>query len=92
MLEEARIVKDIIAHVVFNQVIPNTKIAKEVRNVLQVKAEKYNLTVMQSSLCSRIAFKEAVSSGNAVVEGSKNSKAGKEMEKVFKEINIAILQ
>ena len=92
VLEEARIVKDIIAHVVFNQVIPNTKIAKEVRNVLQVKAEQYNLTVMQSSLCSRIAFKEAVSSGNAVVEGTKNSKAGKEMEKVFKEINIAILQ
>ena len=92
VLEEARIVKDSVAHVLFNQVIPNTKIAKEVHNVLQEKSEQYNLTIMQSILCSRIAFKEAVSSGISVVEKTKNSKAGKEMKEVFEEVNIAILQ
>ena len=88
VLDEARTIKEIAAYVVLNQVIPNTNIAKEVQEALKEKAEQYDLTILRVMLCSRVAFKEAVSSGLSVVEKDRKSKASQEMQKLFKEINI----
>ena len=68
--------------------IPNTRVAKEVREALKEKEDQYDLGLLSSVLSSRVAFKEAVSSGLSVVEKDSISKASKEMMAFFNEINI----
>jgi len=90
VLDEARTIKDISGYVVLNQVIPNTRIAREVQDVLDEKAEQYDLNILPTMLCSRVAFKEAVSSGLSVVEKDGKSKASQEMQAFFEHLKSCI--
>ena len=60
------------------------------QDALDEKAEQYELNILPTTLCSRFAFKEAVSSGLSVVEKDGKSKASQEMQAFFEEVKICL--
>ena len=83
ILKEARVYKDIEAYFILNQVIPNTKLATEI--IEAMNAYKDHASLLKSSLCSRIAYKNAFSEGKGVTEIS-DKKAAEEVKQLYNEI------
>jgi chromosome partitioning protein len=84
ILTEARTYKDIPAYFVMNQLIPNTVIAKEATQAIQDYQK--DATLLQSTLCSRVAFKHSVSLGQGVSEYEPNGRATQEIRSLYKEL------
>ena len=83
ILEEARAFKEVPAHFVLNQVIPNTKLSIEIVEAMQ-EFEK-DAGLLKSVLCSRIVYKNAFAEGKGVVEMT-DKKAIEEVKKLHAEI------
>ena len=83
ILKEARVYKEIDAYFILNQVIPKTKLASEIVEAMNVFNEHASL--LNSKLCSRIAYKNAFSEGKGVIETS-DKKAAEEVKKLYNEI------
>jgi chromosome partitioning protein len=83
ILKEARVYKDIGAYFVLNQVIQKTKLANEIVEAMTDFHDHADL--LESTLCSRIAYKNAFAEGKGVVEMS-DKKAAKEVKELFNEI------
>jgi len=86
IIDEAKTIKDMKVYIVLNQVIPNTKIVREVHEALMEKAEQYDLNIFKSILSSRVAFKEAISFGVSVAEKDEKSKASAELLNLYNDI------
>ncbi len=83
VLNEARFSKDIQAYFLLNQVIPNTKLAKEI--IEAVREFKKDAKLLKNILCSRIAYKNAFAEGKGVIELN-DKKAKEEMIKLYRSI------
>lgn len=82
ILEEARAFKTIPAGFVMNQVISNTRISQEVLGALQ----EFTLPVLDTKLCSRVAYKQSIGEGKAVIEYEPDGKAASEVSTLWLEI------
>lgn len=83
ILSEARTYKDIPAHFVLNQVIPNTKLSVEI--VEAMKEFEKDADLLKTVLCSRIVYKNAFAEGKGVVEMA-DKKAADEINNLYAEI------
>ena len=84
-LEEAKPFKNINAFFVINQVIPNTKVAREALQAL----EDFKLPILKTKIHARVAFKQSISEGKGVTEyetAGRNGKASKELISLFEEV------
>lgn len=86
VLRQARIYRKIKAAIVLNQVVKNTNISQDVQRVLRDIAKEYNLKICKTILYSRVAYRESVSLGKGVCEYTQKSKAGIEIQKLYKEV------
>ena len=64
--------------------IPGTRIAKEVRQALEV----YDLPVIETEITQRIACVEAMIAGLSVIDYAPGSKAAQEIRQLLKEISL----
>lgn len=88
ILEEARIYREIKSAMVLNQVIPNTKVGREAREAVQEFAEACPLT--ETTLFSRVAFKNSLAEGLGVSEFEPTGKAAHEFRALYDEVMKAI--
>ncbi len=88
ILQEAKMTKpDLQIYSVLNMVIPGTKIAKEIENLIKEFEKEYEVKFLKSTLCSRVAYKYSVSEGLGVTELSNvDHKASDEMKKFYHEL------
>lgn len=84
VVQEARMYNDkMVCRFLLNQVIPNTIME---RDALEALEDKKEIPMLQSRLGSRAAFKNALASGQGVVEHSPKSKAADELKACYSEI------
>lgn len=84
ILKEARAYKEIKAYFLLNQVISRTLVSKEAIKALE--EFKDDVGILKSVLCLRVDYKNSVAEGKGVNEYKKDSKAGKEIHSLYKEI------
>ena len=82
----ARVVKEIKAFFLFNQVIQGTKISGEATAALEEIIGDDGIRLMESQLVSRVAYKNSISKGLGVSEYEPNGKAAAEMHALYDEI------
>jgi len=82
----ARVVKEIKAFFLFNQVIQGTKISGEATAALEEIIGDDGIRLMESQLVSRVAYKNSISKGLGVSEYEPNGKAAAEMHALYNEI------
>ncbi len=84
LLREARVNKDIEARILINQLIPNSIMGRETLESL--KEFETEIPLMKTMLHHRAAFKNAVMTGQGVIESEPSSKAALELKNLFSEI------
>lgn len=93
-LQEAKLTKpDLKVYAMLNMVIPNTKIANEINDLITEYEREYEVKFFKSYLCSRVTYKYSVSKGLGVSEisgSSKDNKAIDEMTGFYNEIKEAV--
>ena len=67
---------------VINRKIVNTAIGRDVRDALA----DYEIPVLKSAVCQRVAFAESAATGRTVLESAPNSRAGQEIQSLAREI------
>jgi len=74
--------------IVLNMIQPNVKITNDVYEALKEMSEKYGLSVLDTKLAFRVAYKESANEGLSVTEmiGEKFKKASDEVTSLFHEI------
>lgn len=65
-----------------NRKIPGTRVGREAREAMEV----FNLDVLETELCQRVAYIESMTSGVSVMQYAPNSKAAEEIERLCQEI------
>ena len=65
-----------------NRKIPGTRVGREAREMVRV----FDLDILASELCQRVAFIDAMTSGVSVMQYAPSSKAAKEVESLCEEI------
>ena len=68
--------------ILINRRIPGTRIGRQVRDSLA----EFNLDILDSELCQRVAFIDAMTSGVSVMQYAPGSKAANEVENLCDEI------
>lgn len=86
ILQEARVYVDIKAFVVFNQVIQNTVVSKEAKDLLDELTTESDVKLLKTILFSRVDYKSSVGKGMAVIESHLKGKAADEINSLYKEI------
>lgn len=81
-LEQARSFKDIDARIIVNQVIPNTRVAKEAIEALNT----FNVPVLINYLHARVAFKQSIAEGRGISEYERG-KGAHEMKLLYEEVS-----
>ncbi len=84
ILNDARVYREIKAHFVLNQVIPNTRLSTEIVDSIEKKF-KEDVGLLDAILCSRIVYKNAFPEGLGVVEMA-DKKATDEVNALYAEI------
>lgn len=87
LLRECRALKDIEARLFLNQVQQNTLMARESEEALTELAKKAECTVLTSRLHNRTAYKNAVTTGQGVMESEPRSKAAVEIKALYNELS-----
>jgi chromosome partitioning protein len=75
---------DLDARLLINRKIPGTRVGREVRDSLAV----FNMDVLDTEMCQRVAYIEAMTSGVSVMQYEPNSKAADEVESLCDEITL----
>jgi chromosome partitioning protein len=70
--------------ILINRRIPGTRIGRQARDSLA----EFNLDILDSELCQRVAFIDAMTSGVSVMQYSPSSKAANEVENLCDEITL----
>ena len=65
-----------------NRQIVNTAIGRDVRDALVA----YDIPVLKSAVCQRVAFAESAATGRTVLESAPNSRASQEVQALAQEI------
>lgn len=88
ILQQARVYADIKAYSVLNQVLPNKqiKITEETLKSLKEIAPDCDITILNSMLYSRIAYKKSIGLGKGVLEYEPHGKAASEIRQLYTEI------
>jgi chromosome partitioning protein len=85
MIEESRPQNpDMDVKLLINRKIPGTRLGREARASLDI----FDMDVMDSELCQRVAFIEAMTSGVSVMQYAPGSKAADEVEQLCDEITL----
>jgi chromosome partitioning protein len=88
MIEEIRPENpDIEVQLLINRKIPGTRVGREARALLDV----LNTDVLQTELCQRVAYIDAMTSGVSVMQYAPNSKAADEIESLCDEITLHLV-
>jgi chromosome partitioning protein len=75
---------DLDARLLINRKIPGTRLGREARDSLAV----FNMDVLDTELCQRVAYIEAMTSGVSVMQYEPDSKAANEVESLCDEITL----
>lgn len=85
MIEESRPQNpDMDVKLLINRKIPGTRLGREARASMDI----FDMDVMDSELCQRVAFIEAMTSGVSVMQYAPGSKAADEVEQLCDEITL----
>jgi len=85
MVDEAREENpELDVKLLINRRIPGTRIGRQARDLLA----EFNLDILDSELCQRVAFIDAMSSGVSVMQYAPGSKAANEVENLCDEITL----
>jgi chromosome partitioning protein len=85
MIEESRPQNpDMDVKLLINRKIPGTRVGREARASLDI----FDMEVMDSELCQRVAFIDAMTSGVSVMQYAPGSKAADEVEQLCDEITL----
>jgi chromosome partitioning protein len=85
MVDEAREVNpQLDVKLLINRRIPGTRIGRQARDSLA----EFNLDILDSELCQRVAFIDAMTSGVSVMQYAPDSKAAIEVENLCDEITL----
>lgn len=85
ILKEARVYEDIRAAIILNMVI-RANLVKEAREALEELSRAYDVVLLESSLSSRVVYRNSVREGKGVIEMG-NKKAKEEFLSFFRELN-----
>ncbi|MEJ2099661.1 MAG: ParA family partition ATPase [Desulfobacterales bacterium] len=75
---------DLDARLLINRKIPGTRLGREARDSLAV----FNMDVLDTEMCQRVAYIEAMTSGVSVMQYEPDSKAANEVERLCDEITL----
>ena len=85
MIEESRPQNpDMDVKLLINRKIPGTRVGREARASLDI----FDMEIMDSELCQRVAFIDAMTSGVSVMQYAPGSKAADEVEQLCDEITL----
>ena len=85
MVDEAREDNpDLDVKLLINRKIPGTRVGREARESLGV----FDMDILGSELCQRVAYIDAMTSGVSVMQYAPNSKAANEVESLCDEITL----
>ena len=85
MVDEAREENpDLDVKLLINRKIPGTRVGREARDSLEV----FDMDILGSELCQRVAYIDAMTSGVSVMQYAPNSKAADEVESLCDEITL----
>jgi chromosome partitioning protein len=85
MVDEAREENpDLNVKLLINRKIPGTRVGREARDSLEV----FDMDILGSELCQRVAYIDAMTSGVSVMQYAPNSKAADEVESLCDEITL----
>ena len=85
MVDEAREENpDLDVKLLINRKIPGTRVGREARDSLGV----FDMDILDSELCQRVAYIDAMTSGVSVMQYAPNSKAADEVESLCDEITL----
>jgi len=85
MVDEAREENpELDVKLLINRRIPGTRIGRQARDLLA----EFNLDILDSELCQRVAFIDAMTSGVSVMQYAPGSKAANEVENLCEEITL----
>jgi chromosome partitioning protein len=83
MIEEARPINPRMnVKLLINRKIPGTRVGREAREAMEV----FNTDVLDTELCQRVAYIDAMTSGVSVMQYAPGSKAADEIERLCEEI------
>jgi chromosome partitioning protein len=86
MVDEAREENpDLDVKLLINRKIPGTRVGREARDSLGV----FDMDILGSELCQRVAYIDAMTSGVSVMQYAPNSKAANEVESLCDEITLS---
>ena len=86
LLRECRALKDIEARLFLNQLQQNTLMAREAEEALTELANEAECAILSTRLHHRTAFKNAVVTGQGVMESDPKGKASSEIKALYQEI------
>lgn len=84
IIQDARVYQDIKAYILINQVI-KANIVRDTEEALVELVEKYNLDLLQTSIVSRVVYRNCIKEGKGVIEMF-DKKAKEEMEQLTNEV------
>jgi chromosome partitioning protein len=85
ILKEARTYKDIPGYLCLNQML-HANISGEAQEAIEEISKENDLKIFNSTLFSRVAFKNSISSGQGVIEWEPKGKAAGEIKSLYAEI------
>ena len=89
MVDEAREENpDLDVKLLINRKIPGTRVGREARDSLGV----FDMDILESEMCQRVAYIDAMTSGVSVMQYAPNSKAANEVESLCDEITLQVEQ
>lgn len=88
LLQQARVYADIKAYAVLNQVLTNkqVKITDDTLKSLNKMAPDCDITILDSMVYSRLAYKKSIGQGKGVMEYEPKGKAAEEVMQLYNEI------
>ncbi len=86
ILAEARAFIEIPAYALFNQIMPNTIVAREAKEALDDLTKDAGVTLLKSTLVARQDYKKSIGKGQGVIEFDSTGKAAGEVRALWSEI------
>jgi len=85
MIDDAQVENpDLDVKLLINRKIPGTRVGREARDSLSI----FDMDLMDTELCQRVAYIDAMTSGVSVMQYAPSSKAANEIENLCDEITL----
>ena len=86
ILKESRVIKEIKAYALFNQVMQSTTVTQEAYDALREMTGENSVSLLTSRLYNRVDYKKSISEGLGVMEFAPSGKAAQEIKALYKEV------